>query len=112
MQNQLLGQKREELAKQLEEIDETLHQMGHLLEDYIEIIERKNAQVTAEKMPLFDGTEIVVFTVAYDNNFLMYFDGIIAEAKCHPSDQYDANIGYAICRQRLISKIMNIKYNI
>ena len=93
-------------------IEEDLHDMEHKQEDIIAQLEKKGCYLSAEQMPLFDGTEIIVFIVAVDNAIIMYFDGIIAKAKCHPNDEFDAQVGYAICRHRLMQQIIKLKYNI
>lgn len=103
---------KEELEHQLGHIEEDLHDMEHKQEDIIAQLEKKGCYLSAEQMPLFDGTEIIVFIVAIDNAIIMYFDGIIAKAKCHPNDEFDAQVGYAICRHRLMQQIMKLKYNI
>lgn len=109
---QMIYQKKVELENQLKEIDEALHELEHIQEDIAVRLENKNAHLSVEQIPLYDGTEIIVFVVRYDNNFMMYFDGVVAEAKCHPNDEYNEQMGYAICRHRLMEQIMKIKYNI
>lgn len=112
IENQELLQQKSVLEEQIKNIDEQIHMLGHEQDDIIQKLLKKNCYLSAEQMPLFDGTEIVVFIAAYDNAIMMYFDGIVAEAKCHPSDEYNPQIGYSICRHRLMSQIMKIKYNI
>ena len=112
MEMQELLKVKEELEHQLGHVEEDLHAMEHKQEDIMAQLEKKGCYLSAEQMPLFDGTEIIVFIMAFENTVMMYFDGVIAKAKCHPSDEYNPQIGYAICRHRLMQQIMKMKYNI
>ncbi len=103
---------KQDMEERIKELDNSIHEIEHVQDDIIQKLLKKNCYLSAEQMPLFDGTEIVVFIVTYDNNYMMYFDGILAEAKCHPEDEYDPQIGYAICRHRLMSQIMKLKYGV
>ena len=103
---------KEELEHQLYHLEEDIQAIEAKQEKILERLERKDCVLSAERMALFDGTEIAVFIVAFDNTVMMYFDDIVAKAKCHPNDEFDLQVGYAICRHRLMQQVMKIKYGI
>lgn len=103
---------KEELEHQLYHLEEDIQAIENIQNNILEKLENKECQLSAERMSLFDGTDIAVFIATFDKTVMMYFDGIVVKAKCHPNDEFNLQVGYAICRHRLMQQVMNIKYGI
>lgn len=110
---EVLAQEKEKLEEQVKLIDESIHEMDHMQADIVQNLRDRNCNINIEYMSLFDGSEeFLVYIMAYKNAMVMYCNGVYAEAKCHPQDEYNPMLGYALCRNRLIEKLLKLKYNI
>lgn len=85
--------------------------LGETREEIQQALLNKSCFVTLERMQLYDGEEIDVYVMAFDDEYIMYYNGVVAKAKCHPlEEEYDPVVGYALCRARLIMKLLELKY--
>lgn len=70
----------------------------------------KNTFIYTETLLLAD-EELEMVIITTDNAFIMCCDNESAIAKCHPEDEYNPMVGYEICKNRLITKLLNKRYN-
>jgi hypothetical protein len=109
---ELVEIEKKKLEEQIKLADKIIEEMDEKQADIVDFLKERGCMMTIEVMPLFDGQEVAVFIMTYKDEFIMYSCGEYAKAKCHPSDEYDPMIGYALCRNRLMEKLLSKKYNV
>ena len=99
------------LLERLLRIQELEDSLNNAKNDIQQFLLDRSCFVTMEKMNLLDGTDVDVYIVTFDDEYIMYANGVYAKAKCHPEEEeYDPVVGYALCRARLTLKLLEQKY--
>ena len=99
------------LLERLLKIQELEESLNSAKNDIQQFLLDRSCFVTTENMKLLDGTDVDVYIVTFDDEYIMYANGVYAKAKCHPEEkEFDPVIGYALCRARLILKLLEQKY--
>ena len=108
-----LDHQKKHLEEQVNMIDEAIKEMDGEQAKIVENLKSRNCMLNLEYISLYDGgEEELVYIMVYKNAIIMYCKGESAVAKCHPEDEYNPMVGYALCRNRLIEKLLKKKYNL
>lgn len=108
-----LAQEKEQIEERLKELEDVIKAMDGEQAKIVENLTERGCRLNIEYMSLFDGDEeFLVYIMVHKNTVLMFGNGVVAEAKCHPMDEFNIMVGYALCRNRLVESLLKLKYNL
>jgi hypothetical protein len=108
-----LAIEKEQLEERLKQLEEGIKAIDDKQAGIVNDLTTRGCRLNIEYMSLFDGDEeVLVYIMVHKNAVIMASGDVIAEAKCHPNDEFNLMVGYALCRNRLVEQLLRKKYNL
>lgn len=109
----ILAVEKKQLDERLKQLEDSIKAIDDKQAEIVENLTMRGCRLNLEYMSLFDGDEeVLVYIMVHKNTVIMASGDVIAEAKCHPNDEFNLMVGYALCRNRLVEQLLRKKYDL